>query len=221
MTDVALWGEVSRSSRRGSSEEPVEFGTGLRARLESVGAIGSGDAGTLRRALERKLLAVLPGLAGVQGGSASRLRVPRIPLATLAYQANLVPAGPLEEALAEAERRGEPVGRVLTRTGLLSERDVERLLAEQRGFPYVRVRDVDLDERVSELLPERTAALFAAVPLGYVGGALVVAVADSTDDVAMESITAEVGEPVAFVAAPRDDVGIALRRLYGAEELAA
>jgi hypothetical protein len=219
MSHVARRTEAGQPSP--APDDLIEFGNGLRARLESTGMIGSGEALAVRLALERKLLAALPELAGSRAGSVSRLRVPHIPLATLVYQAGLLPAEPLEAALAEAERRQEPVGRVLTWSGLLSLREVERLLAEQRGLAYVRVRDLDLDERLAAVLPERTASLFNALPLGYLEGAPVVAVSDPTDDVALESITAQVGEPVRFVAAPREEIAVAIPRLYRASEAAA
>ena len=222
MNQVALRREVTRSySGSYGSDEPVEFGNGLRARLENVGVIGEDGAVMERRALERKLLFALPELAGVRGGLPPRLRVPHTPFATLVYHAKLVAAEPLEHALAEAERRKEPVGRVLTACGLLSERDVERVLAEQRGLAYVRVHGLDLDPRLSGVLPARTASTFNALPLGYLEDVPVVAVADPTDDVAMERIAAQAGEVVTFVASSPHDIAAGRRRLYGPDEVEA
>jgi MshEN domain len=202
-------------------DEPVEFGIGLRARLEGAGLIDADDAATERLALERKLLAACPELADVRIEPVRRRRVPHLPFATLVYQANLLPAESLEDALEEAERRSEPVGRVLTRARLLREDEVVWVLAEQRGLAFVRLGRLELDGRLTGLLPHRTALDLSAVPLGYLRQLPVVAVSDPTDDAGRERIAAQLGEVAMFVASPREDVVDALRRLYGPAEAAA
>jgi hypothetical protein len=163
------------------SESRLEFGTGLRARLHLL----RGSDG---------LLAALPELE------------PRPePLGALVVEAGLVTPADLEHALGEAAERRRRLGEVLLEQRYVSRGDLMRLLAEQRGMPYLDLARVNPDPEAVRLLPATTARLFRTLPVGFARGLPVVAVADPTDELALARARSFVRD-ARFVAAGDDEI---------------
>jgi type IV pilus assembly protein PilB len=142
-------------------EPKLEFGSGLRARLRVVHG-------------SHPLLARLPELE------------PRSePIGALVVEAGLVTAADLVWALEEAASRRRRLGEILIEEEFVSRDDLLRLLAEQRGMPFVDLKKVDPDPDAVRLLPASTARLFRTLPLGFSRGLPVVAVSDPTDELAL------------------------------------
>ena len=62
-----------------------------------------------------------------------------VPLGTLIFRAGLLGEEQLEGALQEGMRTGKRLGEVLLERGWLNERDLGRMLAGQKGLPFVDV----------------------------------------------------------------------------------
>jgi hypothetical protein len=209
---------------RGATEavETTEFGVGLRARLEQTGM--TRDEGARDRvALEQNLLAAYPELRDWARGRrlGRRRRVPHFPLATLIFQTGYLTEAQLEDALSESEASERRLGAVLAARGWLHESEILRLLAEQRGLPYLDVGRIRLDGRAAAILPAETALRIRALPLGYLYGAPVVAIADPADEASQESIRSRLGTNVAFVVAAAAPIDSGLAVLYGQRAAAA
>jgi hypothetical protein len=158
-----------------TSEPALEFGTGLRARLRLVHGSHS-------------LLAQLPDLK------------PRTePLGALVVEAGLLTPADLEWALEEASDRRRRLGEVLIEEEYVSRDDLVRLLAEQRGMPFLDLTALEPDPDAVRLLPVSTARLFRTLPVGFAKGLPVVAVADPTDELALARARSFL-EDVRFVA---------------------
>lgn len=124
-----------------------------------------------------------------------------VPLGTLVFRAGLLPEEQLEEALQEGMKTGKRLGEVLLERGLVSETDLGRLLAAQKGLPFVELDPSALDPTAPPLLPAEKARLHGALPIGFEGGVPVVAVADPTNDLVIENVRRALAcEPVLVVA---------------------
>jgi Type II secretion system (T2SS), protein E, N-terminal domain len=164
-----------------TSEPKLEFGNGLRARLRVIHGSNS-------------LLARLPELE------------PRSePLGALVVEAGLVTPADLAWALEEAAGRRRRLGEILIEEEFVTRDDLMRLLAEQRGMPYVDLKKLDPDPEALRLLPAATARLFRALPLGFSRGLPVVAVADPTDELALARARSFV-EDARFVASSDSEI---------------
>jgi len=164
-----------------TSEPKLEFGNGLRARLRLVHG-------------SNPLLAHLPDLE------------PRSePLGALVVEAGLVTPADLAWALEEAAERRRRLGEILIAEEFVSREDLVRLLAEQRGMPYVDLTKVELDPDAARLLPASTARLFRTLPLGFARGLPVVAIADPTDELALARTRSFV-DGARFVASSDDQI---------------
>jgi MshEN domain len=174
-----------------TSEPKLEFGTGLRARLRVVHGSNA-------------LLALLAHLPNLEPRSE--------PLGVLVVEAGLVTPADLVWALEEAAQRRRRLGEILIEEEFVSRDALVRLLAEQRGMPYVDLTKVEPDPEAARLLPVSTARLFRTLPLGFARGLPVVAVADPTDELALARARSFV-EDARFVASSDSEILARLERL--------
>jgi hypothetical protein len=128
-----------------------------------------------------------------------------VPLGTLIFRAGLLAEEQLEDALQEGMRTGKRLGEVLLERGWLHERDLGRLLAGQKGLPFVELSGVLPDATAVPLIPEEKARMQNALAIAFEKGVPVVAVADPTNDLVLENLRRVLGcEPRLVVAAHGD-----------------
>jgi type II secretion system (T2SS) protein E len=194
-----------------------EFGTGLRARLELVRAVVEVPAPPVRREISPELMLVSPPdstenvLAEL---IAERVREARPePLGRLLSEAGLLDPTEVDFALARARSEGKRLGEVLIEYGLVSSADVIRVVAQQRGLPFYDIGKLALDPAAAKLLPIDFARSLRTLPIGFVRGLPVVALADPSDDDAMHG-TRAILRAAEFVASPEESVLAQLSRVY-------
>jgi hypothetical protein len=139
---------------------------------------------------------------------------PDAPLGTLIFRAGLLPAETIENALEEGVKTGRRLGEILIERGLLQEEDRTRLLAGQKGLPFVTLRSEPIDPEVTKLLSEDQARLFSALPIRFEEGLPLVAVADPTNDVLNRNIREALGQDVRFVVAGRTELNEVIGEAY-------
>ena len=140
-----------------------------------------------------------------------------VPLGTLVFRAGLLPEEHLEEALQEGMKTGKRLGEILLERGWVSEIDLGRLLAAQKGLPFVELDPSAIDPTAPPLLHPEKARLHGALPIGFEGGVPVVAVADPSNDLVVENVRRALAcEPV-LVVAGRDALQRAIVQIYGVE----
>jgi exonuclease VII small subunit len=121
-----------------------------------------------------------------------------MPLGTLIFRAGLIAPQQLEDALAEGLRSGKRLGEVLLSRGWLSEEDLARLLAGQKGLPYADLDKIAIDRELARAMSYDDARSEMALPVVTEFGLPVVAMADP-DETAMERLRAQLGPEVRFV----------------------
>ena len=194
-----------------------EFGTGLRARLELVSALSAKPSGQMRRETSPELVLVSPTsdspndvLATLLAQQARQAR--REPLGALLAEAGLLDEAELSLALSTAQTSGQRLGEVLIEYGLVTPVDVVRLVAAQRGLPFVDVASLSVDPAAARLLPVDHARTFRSLPIGFVRGLPVVALADPSDEDAIDGARAML-RAAEFVASPEASILEQLARL--------
>jgi hypothetical protein len=195
-----------------------EFGTGLRARLDVVRSLEVAPPPAPRRDISPELMLVSPESAGMDGilGEllAQRVReARRVPLGALLAEAGLLAEAEIELALRTARSHGKRLGEILTELGLVAPADVVRMVAEQRGLPFVDIASLHVDPSAARLLPADHARSFRTLPIGFVRGLPVVALADPSDDEAIDGARSML-RGAEFVASPEEAILAQLARLY-------
>lgn len=137
-----------------------------------------------------------------------------VPLGTLIFRAGLLAEEQLEDALQDGMRTGKRLGEVLLERGWLHERDLGRLLAGQKGLPFIEVHSADAEEAALKMLPEEKARLQNALPLRYEDGQLVVAVADPSNELVIENLRRMLGSEPRLVVAPHSELIRAIGEAY-------
>lgn len=201
-------------------DEPLrEFGTGLRARLEVVRALTPEPAvPEMRRDVSPELMLVSPADDGPNGVLAELLArrvrdARREPLGALLFEAGLLGEAEISLALNAARDAGKRLGEVLIDQGLVSPAEVVRLVAQQRGLPFVDIEELPVDPAAARLLPAEHARVFRTLPIGFVRGLPVVALADPSDEDAIDGARS-VLRAAEFVASPEKSILAQLARLY-------
>lgn len=210
-TGEALAAELAEEHPRG------EFGSGLRSRLELVRTMVEVPAAPLGREISPELVLVSPPdssenvLAELIVEHVREAR--REPLGALLSEAGLLDPAEVDFALARARSEGKRLGEVLIEYGLVSSNDVIRFVAEQRGLPFFDIGNLAVDPAAAKLLPIDFARSRRTLPIGFVRGLPVVALADPSDDDAMHG-TRAILRAAEFVASPEDSLLAQLSRAY-------
>jgi hypothetical protein len=121
-----------------------------------------------------------------------------MPLGTLIFRAGLIAPQQLEDALAEGLRSGKRLGEVLLSRGWLSEEDLSRLLAGQKGLPYADLEKIAVDHELARAMSYDDARNEMALPVVTEFGLPVVAMADPAE-AAMDRLRAQLGPEIRFV----------------------
>ena len=137
-----------------------------------------------------------------------------VPLGTLIFRAGLLTEEKLEDALQDGVRSGKRLGEVLLEGGLIDERDLGRLLADQKGLRFVELAQLSLDPAANRLLSAEKAHMFAALPFGFEDGVPVVAVADPSNELVTENLRRALGSEPRLVVATRSDLHATIDRVH-------
>ena len=195
---------------------PPEFGTGLRARLDVVRSLEVAPLPAPRRDVSPELMLVSPeqmdGILGELLAKCAR-EARREPLGALLAEAGLLAEAEIELALKTARSQGKRLGEILIELGLVAPADVVRMVADQRGLPFLDISSLSVDPSAARLLPADHARSFRALPIGFVRGLPVVALADPSDDEAIDGARTML-RGAEFVASPEEAILAQLARLY-------
>jgi type IV pilus assembly protein PilB len=132
----------------------------------------------------------------------------------------LITEDDLERALLEQRQSmtDQPLGRILTDLGLIKESDLLAALAEQVGFRFVDLTEFPIDPSAASLIPEQMARRHHALPIGFEGPKLLVAMADPSNVIAADDIRANTGRLVQPLVATAADIEAAIRRFGRVEQ---
>ena len=137
------------------------------------------------------------------------------PLGELIARSGLVASNDLYAALATSRATRRRLGDILLEQGLIGERDLSQLVAEQEGLDFIDLGKFDLDQEAVDLLSERTSRKHRAIAFRSEGPSTVVAVADPADNEGLDAIVEEVPGGVRFVVATASEVDAALAEAFG------
>jgi general secretion pathway protein E len=131
----------------------------------------------------------------------------------------LIGAGKLDSAAAERAVRlkltaKEPLERIVTRLGLVHERDVAEAMSRELGVALASAADFP-EAPVLEAASARFLRQTQVLPLSETSDKVTLAVTDPLDDYPVRSLSLLAGKPVEIRIAAPSDIDLAHERLYG------
>src|ERR671919_543371 len=135
-------------------------------------------------------------------------------LGDILVEEGLLSRDQLDKAEEEQQRVGKSLGRVLVDMGLVKEADLVSALARQVGLEFVDLTEAQIDAAAASLLPEQVSRRYRALPIGFDGTRLIVAMSDPANVFALDDIRTITGMEIKPVVATASDVEGAIRR-YG------
>jgi len=136
----------------------------------------------------------------------------------------LVELGFVDEAQAEraveaARHPGQTPEKVLVESGVITEDQLARALAERYGLDHIDLTEFAVDESAAALLRKTAAKRYLAAPIGFAAdGALVLAVADPADSLGLSDIAVMTKLPVRAAVAARSQIAKLLDTMLFMEE---
>ncbi len=94
----------------------------------------------------------------------------------------------VEKAVRAARSPGTTVARVLVESGAVTEEQLAHATAERYGIAYVDLGSFAVEARAANLIKPSAAKRYQAVPVGFMGGGLLVAMADPADALGVNDI---------------------------------
>jgi len=141
-------------------------------------------------------------------------------LGLLLVKAGIISERQLSDAMEVHRATGSPLGRVLVDLGYASQGAILSVMARQMGFDYI-----DFSERKPEpiaiaAVPEELARRYTLMPVSAEEGALVVAMADPQNVLALDDLRIITGFEIRPAIATKDDIVAAIEEYYKVAEQA-
>src|SRR5919106_1705718 len=127
-------------------------------------------------------------------------------LGDILVEEGLLSRDQLDKAEEEQQRVGKSLGRVLVDMGLVKEADLVSALARQVGLEFVDLTEHHIDPAAASLLPEQVSRRYRALPIGFDGTRLIVAMSDPANVFALDDIRTITGMEIKPVVATASDV---------------
>lgn len=218
---IAELEEELRSERAGGTKSMLanELAQALkerdeaRAQLRQLRSAAPEAPGPTPSAPESAKAAVIDDDKPVQIRDTSRDRR----LGEVLLDSGLITKDDLDEVLRlqESEKPNEHIGAILVEMGAAKEDTVAQALAFQSGLEFVRLRDGAVHKGAPDILNRRVAERHHCLPLRVEGGALVLAMENPLDLIAIEDVERASEMPVRVAVSTRSDLAAAIARHYG------
>jgi type IV pilus assembly protein PilB len=120
----------------------------------------------------------------------------------------------LEKALDLSHERGQGLTRVLIEDNLVTESDLVATLAAHLKLEYVDLSDYPVDAAAARLVSDSLARRYLALPIGWMEGRLVVAMADPSNVFAIDDIRTVTGADLRVAVATRNSILEAIAKYH-------
>jgi len=140
-------------------------------------------------------------------------------LGDMLLKAGVISADQLQSALDVQGHTGGKLGEVLVQQLLVTEEQLARALAEQKGLEFVNLTSVILDRAVVTRVPERIARKKRVIPIAIRDGSIVVAMADPLDVEAIDDVQLRTGMPVIPVVSPATQIDYAIDKYIASPDV--
>ncbi len=123
----------------------------------------------------------------------------------------------LDEALKEQKRQKCSLGEILTRDGIISQKDLMILMSQELDIPPINLSRYKVSPDVLKLIPKRIATHYCIIPISTIGNTLTLATSDPLNIFAIDDIKVLTKYEIDMVLATESEIRDAITTYYGGE----
>ena len=120
----------------------------------------------------------------------------------------------LEEGLKIKKTKEKRIGEILIDLGRVTQDEINWVLGKQLNLPYVHVNIGNIDIQLSKNISEDTLRKFKAIPIMELNDELVIAIADPTDEEAIEAIKEVTKRKLQYVLASFKNIDETINQIF-------
>jgi hypothetical protein len=120
----------------------------------------------------------------------------------------------LKEGLKIQKNKGKRIGEILIDLGRVTQDEINWVLGKQLSLPYVQVNVDNIDIQLSKNISEDILKKFKVIPMMELNDELVVAMADPTDEEAIEMIKEVTERKLKIVLASFENINETIYRIF-------
>ena len=113
------------------------------------------------------------------------------------------------------EHSQDRIGDILIRLGLISDDNFYKILSQQSGVEYIRIKDIRIDPAVIEKIPAKFACHYELIPIEVAGNTITVAMTNPLDIHTIDDIRLLLKRDIKPVLASRKEILEAIKKYYG------
>ena len=121
----------------------------------------------------------------------------------------------LEMAVKKQRETKEMIGQVLVGMGLITERKLLQVLAEQQGIPFKELKETAIDPKAIETVPAKFAWHYKIIPITKIGNTLTIGISNPFDMWPIDDLETSLGFRVDKVLMTTQDILEAIKKHYG------
>ena len=120
----------------------------------------------------------------------------------------------LDEVLKVQKEKGGLVGSILVLLGFATEEQIAQALTTQYGFPYLPLKNYEIDPEIVKLIPRNVAEQYALIAIDKVGNSLTVAMSNPLNLHAIEDIELITNCKVQTFVSTQSDIKATITKYY-------
>ena len=124
----------------------------------------------------------------------------------------------LREGLKIRKNKGKRIGEILIDLGRVTQDEINWVLGKQLNLPYVQVNVDNIDIQLSKNISENALKKFKVIPIMELNDELVVAMADPTDEEAIEMVKEITKRKLKIVLASFENIDETIYRIFSCKD---
>jgi type IV pilus assembly protein PilB len=137
-------------------------------------------------------------------------------LGELLFERKIINESQLQKAILMQKEKGGLLGSILVLLGYATEEQIAQALTTQFGFPYLPLKNYEVDSAVVKLIPENVATQYNLVAIDKIGNSLTIAMSDPLNIHAIEDVELITNCKVQVFVSTQTDIKESIKRYYGA-----
>ncbi len=127
---------------------------------------------------------------------------------------NIITPEQLEEGLKIQSSKEKRIGEILIESGRVTQDEINWVLGKQLNLPYVQINVGNIDTQLSQKISEDILKKFKVIPIMELNEELVIAMADPTDEEAIEIIKEITKRKLKFVLASFQNIDETINQIF-------